>query len=149
VQVAVVSPLLTPRELSGHLALLTKLALTDPHCCSLKDTVDENSSSPIHKQRRGAAFCFFFPEQQKDKIGLPKDGLCRGNTMKLTAPTQITFFISVLIAMIAAVIHYAHLSIPHVQSGFLLLLIGYLVLVACTLFDRIYVRDWSSRERGE
>jgi hypothetical protein len=57
--------------------------------------------------------------------------------MKLTAPTQITFFISVVIAVIAAVIHYAHLTIPHVQSGFSILLIGYLVLVAGILFDRI------------
>jgi hypothetical protein len=57
--------------------------------------------------------------------------------MKLTTPTQITFFISVVIAVIAAVIHYAHLTIPHVQSGFLILLIGYLVLVAGILFDRI------------
>jgi hypothetical protein len=57
--------------------------------------------------------------------------------MKLTARTQFAFFISVVIAVIAAVIHYAHLTIPHVQSGFLILLIGYLVLVAGILFDRI------------
>ena len=57
--------------------------------------------------------------------------------MRLTAPTQITFFISVVIAVIAAVIHYAHLTIPHVHSGFVILLIGYLVLAAGNLLDQI------------
>ena len=34
-----------PRELSGHLALPTKLALTATYRCSLKDTVGGNSIS--------------------------------------------------------------------------------------------------------
>ena len=36
----------------------------------------------------------------------------------------------VVIALIAAMIHYAHLNVPVVHSGFTLLLIGFLVLAA-------------------
>ena len=50
--------------------------------------------------------------------------------IELSAPRTITFIISVVIALIAAVIHYAHLDIPGVHSGFTLLLVGYLVLAA-------------------
>ena len=50
--------------------------------------------------------------------------------IELSAPRTITFIISVVIALIAAVIHYAHLDIPYVHSGFTLLLVAYLVLAA-------------------
>jgi uncharacterized protein YbaA (DUF1428 family) len=36
----------------------------------------------------------------------------------------------VVIALIAAIIHYAHLAVPYVHSGFTLLLVGFLVLAA-------------------
>jgi hypothetical protein len=51
----------------------------------------------------------------------------------LTPPTKVTFFISVILVA-AIIIHYAHLTIPHVHSGFAILLIGYLVLLAGNLF---------------
>jgi hypothetical protein len=34
-----------------------------------------------------------------------------------------------VIALIAVIIHFAHVRIPHVHSGFVILLVGYLVLV--------------------
>jgi uncharacterized protein YbaA (DUF1428 family) len=39
----------------------------------------------------------------------------------------------VVIALIAAIIHYAHLAVPYVHSGFTLLLVGFLVLAAGNL----------------
>jgi len=51
--------------------------------------------------------------------------------LELSAPKNITFVISVIIAVVAAVIHYAHLNVPYVaHSEFTLLLVGYLVLAA-------------------
>ena len=50
--------------------------------------------------------------------------------LDLSAPKVITFSAAVVIALIAAIIHYAHLSVPVVHSGFTLLLIGFLVLAA-------------------
>ena len=47
--------------------------------------------------------------------------------LELSAPKIVTFIVSVVIA---AVIHYAHLDIPFVHSGFTLLLVGFLVLAA-------------------
>ena len=50
--------------------------------------------------------------------------------LDLSAPKVITFSVSVVIALIAAIIHYAHFSVPYVHSGFTLLLVGFLVLAA-------------------
>ena len=36
---------------------------------------------------------------------------------------------ALVIALIAAIFHYAHLAVPYVHTGFTLLLIGFLVLV--------------------
>jgi hypothetical protein len=58
-------------------------------------------------------------------------GLKGGNMpLDLSAPKVITFSVAVVIALIAAIIHYAHLSVPVVHSGFTLLLVGFLVLAA-------------------
>jgi hypothetical protein len=55
---------------------------------------------------------------------------------RLTPPTQVTFYISVVIAAIAVILHYAHIPIPHVtHSNFVTLLIGYLVLVAGNVLE--------------
>jgi hypothetical protein len=55
---------------------------------------------------------------------------------RLTPPTQVTFYISVAIAVIAVILHYAHIPIPHVtQTNFVTLLIGYLVLVAGNMLE--------------
>jgi hypothetical protein len=54
--------------------------------------------------------------------------------MELSAPKTITFLISIIVAIIATVIryltHHAHINLPHVPSGFVVLLVGYLILVA-------------------
>jgi hypothetical protein len=52
----------------------------------------------------------------------------------LSAPKVITFSVAVVIALIAAIIHYAHLSVPYVTTGFTLLLVGFLVLAAGNVF---------------
>lgn len=53
--------------------------------------------------------------------------------LELSAPKIITFVVSLIIAVVAVVIHYANISIPHVHSGFIVLLIAYLVLAAGNL----------------
>ena len=49
----------------------------------------------------------------------------------------VDFVASVIVAIVALVIHYTHLSIPHVLSGFVVLLIGYLILVVGNLVPGI------------
>ena len=49
--------------------------------------------------------------------------------LDLSAPKVITFSVAVVIALIAAIIHYAHLNVPYVHSEFTLL-VGFLVLAA-------------------
>jgi len=58
--------------------------------------------------------------------------LTREETMpfELIQPTMVTFIISVVLAVIAAVIHYAGIPNPITYSGFVILLLGYLVLLA-------------------
>ena len=38
--------------------------------------------------------------------------------LDLSAPKVITFSIAVVVALIASIIHYAHLSVPYVTTGF-------------------------------
>jgi hypothetical protein len=83
---------------------------------------------------------FLLAKATEAKIALPNDGLCRGdNTMfRLTPPKQVTFYISVAVAIIAVILHYAHIAIPHVtHSNFVTLLIGYLVLLAGNVLEGV------------
>ena len=57
--------------------------------------------------------------------------------LRLSPPKHVTFFISIAVAVIAVIIHYANIDIPHVHSGFVVLLIGYLVLVAGNVLDGV------------
>ena len=50
--------------------------------------------------------------------------------LDLSAPKVNTFSIAVAIALIASIIHDAHISVPHITTGFTLLLVGFLVLAA-------------------
>jgi hypothetical protein len=52
---------------------------------------------------------------------------------ELTPPRQATFIISVVLAVVATVIHYAGIPNPITYSGFVILLLGYLVLLAGNL----------------
>jgi hypothetical protein len=59
--------------------------------------------------------------------------------MPLTPPKQMTFFISVALAIIAVVVRflaYRGIQMPIFPTGgFLILLVGYLVLLAGNLFE--------------
>jgi hypothetical protein len=57
--------------------------------------------------------------------------------LRLTPPRHVTFLISVAVAVIAVIIHYANIDIPRVHSGFVILLVGYLVLVAGNVLDGV------------
>ncbi len=57
--------------------------------------------------------------------------------LRLTPPKQMTFLISVVLAVIAAVIHYFNIPNPVTQSGFIILLFGYLVLLAGNMLDNV------------
>jgi hypothetical protein len=53
----------------------------------------------------------------------------------LTPPSRAVFFISVLLAVLALLVRYAHVAIPVVSShSFEALLIGFLLLLAGNLF---------------
>jgi hypothetical protein len=52
--------------------------------------------------------------------------------MRLSAPTQMMFYISVALAVISVVIRaliFAKVSLPLPTGGYLILLVGYLVLL--------------------
>jgi hypothetical protein len=49
--------------------------------------------------------------------------------LELSAPKVVTFAISVIVAIIAVIIHYANIDSPYVHSGFVVLLVGYLILL--------------------
>ena len=57
--------------------------------------------------------------------------------MELSAPKTITFIISAIVAAIAIIIHFANITIPHVHSGFVVLLVGYLILVAGNVLSEL------------
>jgi hypothetical protein len=64
----------------------------------------------------------------------------RGNIIRfrLTPPTQLTLLISVVLAILAVILHYTGISIPLVGTHtFGVLLIGYLVLLAGNLIEGI------------
>ena len=68
----------------------------------------------------------------------PLAGLAGENMpLELSAPKVITFVISVVLALIAAVAHYAHIALPFSRTGFTLLLVGYLVLAAGNVFRNV------------
>ena len=55
--------------------------------------------------------------------------------IRLSPPKHVTFFISIALAIIAVIVHYVKIDIPQVHRGFVILLIGYLVLVAGNVLD--------------
>jgi hypothetical protein len=57
---------------------------------------------------------------------------------QLSAPTKMTFFISVALAVVAVVVHFAHVALPIFPThGFLMLLLGYVVLLAGNLWSGV------------
>ena len=64
----------------------------------------------------------------------------RGDNMpfQLTPPAQATFIVSVVIAAIAVILHYAHIAIPHVtETNFVTLLVGCIVLLAGNVYKGV------------
>ena len=57
--------------------------------------------------------------------------------LELSAPKVITFIVSAILALVAAVIHYAHVEVPFTRTGFTILLVGYLVLAVGNVFRNI------------
>ena len=58
---------------------------------------------------------------------------------ELTPPTFVVFIISVVLALVAVLEHYAHISVPLVSSShvFDVLTVAYVVLLAGVLFRGI------------
>jgi hypothetical protein len=55
--------------------------------------------------------------------------------MGLTPPSQLAFFLAVLLAVLALLVRYAHVAIPVVSAhSFETLLIAFLVLLAGNIF---------------
>ena len=57
--------------------------------------------------------------------------------LELSAPKLITFIVSLIIAVFAAVIHYAHVEVQYTRTGFTMLLVGYLVLAVGNVFRNV------------
>ena len=55
----------------------------------------------------------------------------------LTPPKTVTFLVSVILAAIAASIHYADVQIPYTHSGFSILFSGYAALLAGNLLEGV------------
>jgi hypothetical protein len=57
---------------------------------------------------------------------------------RITPPTQLTLAISLILAILAVILHYTRIELPIVGTHtFGLLLIGYLALLAGNLIDGI------------
>jgi hypothetical protein len=53
---------------------------------------------------------------------------------EITPPTRVTLIISVVLAVVAAIVHFAHIELPVFPThGFAMLFLGYLVLLAGNL----------------
>jgi hypothetical protein len=57
--------------------------------------------------------------------------------LQLTPPKTLTFLVSVILAAVAASIHYANVQIPYTHSGFSILFAGYAVLLAGNLLEGV------------
>jgi hypothetical protein len=52
----------------------------------------------------------------------------------LTPPKQLTLLVSLLLAIFACLVHWLHVAVPPFSTGFVLLVLGYLVLLAGNVF---------------
>jgi hypothetical protein len=78
--------------------------------------------------------------EARDMLGLRglHPALFRRSTMlHLTPPKTVTFLISIVLAAIAASIHYAQVPIPYTHSGFSILFAGYAALLAGNLLEGV------------
>jgi len=59
----------------------------------------------------------------------------------LTPPTQLTLIISLLAAIFACLVHWLHLAVLPLETGFVVLLLSYLVLLAGNVFHGLTTPD--------
>jgi hypothetical protein len=57
--------------------------------------------------------------------------------LDLTPPTTLTFFISVALATVAAIVHYTSVHIPYTHSGFSILIAAYGLLLIGNLLRHL------------
>jgi hypothetical protein len=74
-------------------------------------------------------------EHQQQETEMP----FRRGGFALTPPTFVVFFISLVLAVVAMLVHYAHVSVPIISAArvFDVLAIAYVVLTAGVLFRGI------------
>ena len=48
----------------------------------------------------------------------------------LTPPKQVTLLVSLVLAIFACLVQWLHLAVPPLHNGFVILVLGYLVLLA-------------------
>jgi hypothetical protein len=133
-----------PKEINRHRCSKATVEIKQ-----LRDGFPSPSQVPPAWNRRGpgppyGASSLDTPSSPASLVG---DRLCRvkllhlwGHTMpfRLTPPTQLTLLISVVLAVLAVILHYAHIELPIVGTHtFGLLLLSYLVLLAGNLVDGI------------
>jgi Bacterial protein of unknown function (DUF937) len=54
--------------------------------------------------------------------------------LKQSKATQVTLLVSLVLAIFAALVHWVPLAVPHLHTGFTVLMLGYLVLLAGNVF---------------
>jgi hypothetical protein len=52
----------------------------------------------------------------------------------LTPPKQVTLTVSLMLAIFACLVHWLDIAVPPLKTGFVVLVLGYLVLLAGNLF---------------
>jgi len=52
----------------------------------------------------------------------------------LTPPKQVTLLVSLILAIFACLVHWLDFAVPPLKTGFVILLLGYVVLLAGNLF---------------
>jgi hypothetical protein len=52
----------------------------------------------------------------------------------LTPPKQVTLLVSLILAIFACLVHWLHVAVPPLSSGFVFLVLGYVVLLAGNVF---------------
>jgi hypothetical protein len=52
----------------------------------------------------------------------------------LTPPKQVTLLVSLILVIFACLVHWLHIVVPPLESGFVILLLGYVVLLAGNVF---------------
>jgi hypothetical protein len=52
----------------------------------------------------------------------------------LTQPKQVTLLVSLILVIFACLVHWLHIAVIPLETGFVILLLGYVVLLAGNVF---------------